>query len=202
MTNWEREVQSYNSQRAEQRRQEQLTARMTAEQQRSEARSRHLRRYTEEVLPQFEILDQLDVCTSLQEIRDQIWGCGQVIKEPTKDPETSHEHNATYILKSPPFYRSGDGEQAGFFYKYTQYIEVSTDAREIIIESNMGKFPKPKIELRTSDHQSRKMWLKQQLTIGCTFDQSKFRHPIESWVLRERYALEWLHDQYPETKRL
>lgn len=202
MTNWEREVQSYNSQRAEQCRQEQLTARMTAEQQHTEKERLHLERYETIILPEFKILDQLGVCTSLQEIRDQIWGCGQVIKEPTKDPETSHEHNATYILESPPFYRSGDGEQVGTFYKYTRHIKVSTDAREIIIESDMGKFPNPKIELRTSDHQSRKMWLKQQLTIGCTFDQSKFRHPIESWVLRERYALEWLHDQYPETKRL
>lgn len=200
MTNWKEEIRGYYNQQVEQSRQEQLRTQIADEQQRIEGEKLHLERYRTVILPEFEILDQLDVSTSLQEIRDQIWRCGQVFRSPTKKPSYPQECHATYILGMSIYRMSENITDDYNIYKYDRSIKISTDSKKITISSSMGKFPSPEIELATNGYQARKEWLKRQLITACTFDRSEFYEVIDHRILKYSDTRKALYEEYPETR--
>ncbi len=200
MTNWKEEIRGYYNQQVEQSRQEQLRTQIADEQQRIEGERLHLEHYRTVVLPEFEILDQLNVSTSLLEIRDQIWRCGEVHRNPTQKLQPPYESHATYTLESLPYYTMSSDVDNYNIYKYTKYIKVSTNLQKITLSTNMGQFPSPEIELATNGYQARKEWLRQQLIIGCTFKRPSLEPNIDDRIRKYWYTMKQLYEEYPETR--
>lgn len=135
MTNWENEINSAVS-----RQQENLVNNKLREI--DNLKKEQIMRYETEILPAFELLDKLNVRDSLEEIKNQIWGKGEIYKSINSlDEYLLKGGGADYTLKSPTYleYRQVNGGWQDDYWeigeKYDSLI-VSVVSKTLYINQN------------------------------------------------------------------
>ncbi len=214
MTNWENEVHSVIS-----REQEKLIIAKRDEQEKiKDLKLRGVIDYENNVLPAYELLDKLGVKESLEEIKDQIWGKGEIKKNVNSLEEYSlnynnYFHGVSYTLKSPTYleYRKVDG---GWQDDYSEIGEtydsliVGTDLKSLWVGNTKNEF-----SITDQNFPKISEWLKNELVKDCLnrkdykkrdYDQMTKSAIQNHPTLASKFLIEnpkWEIPQTPKTKR-